>query len=144
MGNNIEHRKFAERLRKKTGYKIVSLNHADEYVKYSDEFCDYAPFDIGPRDWISLIENAEYVCTDSFHGTAFSIIFNKPFIVIANKERGLSRFTSLLKFFGLENRIICHSEDIYDDLFLELDWELINGLLNKSIKQSYNFLNILN
>lgn len=82
LGSNIEHRKFAERLKEKTGYKIVSLNYADEYVKYSDTFADITPYDIGPREWINLIKNAEYVCTDSFHGTVFSLLFNKNFLIL--------------------------------------------------------------
>ena len=43
LGKNTNHRKFAERLKKETGYKIVSLNHADEYVKYSDICADRIP-----------------------------------------------------------------------------------------------------
>ena len=79
LGKNIEHRKFVERLKEKTGYKIVSLNHCDEYVKYSDVFADETPYDIGPCEFLNLIKNAEYVCTDSFHGTVFSLINNVEF-----------------------------------------------------------------
>ena len=42
-----------------------------EYVKYSDIFADVTPYDVGPREWINLIKNAEYVCTDSFHRIVF-------------------------------------------------------------------------
>lgn len=44
--------------------------------------------------------------TDSFHACVFSIIFNKPFIAIGNKGRGMTRFDSLLKQFGQEMRLI--------------------------------------
>ena len=71
LGKNIEHRKFAEKLKERTGYKIVSINHCDEYVKYSDKFADEIPYNIGPGEFINLIRNAKYVCTDSFHGTVF-------------------------------------------------------------------------
>ena len=74
LGKNIEHRKFAEKLKERTGYKIVSINHCDEYVKYSDKFADEIPYNIGPGEFINLIRNAKYVCTDSFHGTVFSLI----------------------------------------------------------------------
>lgn len=57
-------------------------------------------------EWIRGFMDAEFVVTDSFHGTVFSIIFNKPFIVIVNEERGITRFRSLLKKFDLEERII--------------------------------------
>ncbi len=146
LGNNIAHRKFAERLRKKTGYKIVSLNHADEYVKYSDEFCDYAPFDIGPREWISLIENADYVCTDSFHGTVFSILFNKIFFDFrrhSNKSRVStnSRIDSLLNIAGIGNeRILTGREDIDKVLKYEIKYEKVNKNIEKFRQDSKKWL----
>lgn len=146
LGNNIEHRKFAEKLRKKTGYKIVSLNHADEYVKYSDEFCDYAPFDIGPREWISLIENAEYICTDSFHGTVFSILFNKTFFDFRrhsakSKVSTNSRIDSLLEVAGISNeRILVGNEDIDKVLNYKIDYTKVNENMNKFREESQNWL----
>ena len=146
LGNNIEHRKFAERLKEKTGYKIVSLNHSDEYVKYSDKFCDYAPFDIGPREWISLIENAEYVCTDSFHGTVFSILFNKIFFDFRrhnNKSKisTNSRIDSLLNVAGISNeRILAGNEDIDKVLKYKIDYDKVNENMHKFRKESQNWL----
>lgn len=60
----------------------------------------------GPREWLKRIAEASYVFTDSFHGTVFSILFRKPFAVIANADRGLSRFESLLGNLGLAERLI--------------------------------------
>lgn len=51
---------------------------------------------------------------DSFHGMVFSIIFNKPFWAIGNVSRGMSRFTSLLKMFHLEDRLL--DADNLDDV----------------------------
>lgn len=48
------------------------------------------------EEWIRGFIDAEFVITDSFHGTVFSILFNKPFIAIANKSRGIARFNSIL------------------------------------------------
>ena len=56
--------------------------------------------------WIKDFDTAEYIITDSFHGMVFSIVFKKPFCVFGNKQRGLSRFSSLLSVFHLENRLI--------------------------------------
>ncbi len=58
------------------------------------------------EEWLSSFANAEFVVTDSFHGCVFSIINHKPFIAIANKDRGLERFTSLLGTFGLTDRLV--------------------------------------
>lgn len=58
------------------------------------------------EDWLAAISNAEFVVTDSFHGCVFSIIFNKPFIVVANRDRGIERFLSILQLLGLEERLV--------------------------------------
>lgn len=64
--------------------------------------------------WLQQFEDAEFVVTDSFHACVFSIIFGKEFIVYGNKNRGLSRFTSLLRMFGLEDRMILSFDEYID------------------------------
>lgn len=146
LGNNVEHRKFAERLRKKTGYKIVSLNHADEYVKYSEKFYDVAPYDIGPREWINLIKNAEYVCTDSFHGTVFSLIFNRKFFNFRryssnSKASTNSRLDSLLNIVEVSNeRILTGLEDVDKVLDYKIDFIRVNNNLDKYRNESKKWL----
>ena len=117
LGSNIEHRKFVERLKEKTGYKIVSLNHCDEYVKYSDKFADIIPYNVGPAEFVNYIRNAEYVCTDSFHGTVFSLINNTKFYTFErfsknSKMSTNSRIHSLLKIVKMEDRLISGTEDV--------------------------------
>ena len=146
LGKNIEHRKFAERLREKTGYKIVSLNHADEYVKYSDTFCDIAPYNVGPREWINLVKNAEYICTDSFHGTVFSLLYNKTFFNFRrysskSKSSTNSRLDSLLKIVGISNeRILSGLEDIDRVLNYKIDFDKVNQNLNEYRNESKKWL----
>lgn len=62
--------------------------------------------------WLRGFYDAEFVVTDSFHACVFSIIFGKPFIVIGNKDRGMARFESLLKMFGLEDCLISSDKDV--------------------------------
>ena len=146
LGKNIEHRKFAERLKEKTGCKIVSLNHADEYVKYSDKFCDYAPYDIGPAEWINLIRNAEYVCTDSFHGTVFSLINNTKFFTFerySNKNSKVStnsRIYSLLGIVDLKERILSGTENVDDVIKMQINFDNVNEKLDKFRESSKRFL----
>ena len=146
LGNNIEHRKFAERLKAKTGCKIVSLNHADEYVKYSDVFADETPYDIGPAEWINLIRNAEYVCTDSFHGTVFSLINNTKFFTFEryssknSKVSTNSRIYSLLGIVDLKERILSGTENVDDVLKYEIDFDKVNNKLTEFRKASQDFL----
>lgn len=90
--------------------------------------------------WISSFYDAEYVLTDSFHGCVFSIIFNKSFIVCGNKQRGYSRFVSLLSLFGLENRLVDNVDDVELVLNQPIDWNKINNLLAKYRNESIQFL----
>ena len=76
--------------------------------------------------WLSAFIEAEMVVTDSFHGTVFSIINNKPFWVLGNEGRGMARFQSLLALFGLENRLISASQLSRIELSAEIDWNKVN------------------
>ncbi len=72
-----------------------------------------------PGDFLSYIRNAEYVVTNSFHGTVFSILYHKKFITVANKKRN-SRIEELLNSLGLQDRLI------YDDEYSHIDLESID------------------
>lgn len=99
--------------------------------------CIYPPV----TEWIRGFMDAEFVITDSFHGTVFAILFNKPFISIGNQERGLSRFTSLLNTFGLENRLIMSSQELTTEIIHEnIDFEKLNNTLNSERLIAQNFL----
>lgn len=91
--------------------------------------------------WLAGFKNAEFIVTDSFHGTVFSIIFNKPFIVIGNEERGISRFSSLLNLLGLTDRLISSYDEISPELIDKtIDYERVNQLWEASRKKSLSFL----
>lgn len=91
--------------------------------------------------WISGLRTADYVVTDSFHGTVFSILFHKKFIVVANEQRGLTRLQSLLKMFGLESRLIMSFEDFdCEKLDAEIDYVSVDAILNQEREKSLAFL----
>ena len=96
LGNNPPHRKFAERLKNATGCKIVALTHLDEYVKSDEGYADYMPYDIDPADFLNLIRNAEYVCTDSFHCSVFSMLYKKIFFTFKRYTRKTRSSTKAL------------------------------------------------
>ncbi len=64
------------------------------------------------EQWLQGFRDAKLIFTDSFHACVFSIIFNKPFVVVGNKERGLTRFENLLTTFHQEYRLINSFDDI--------------------------------
>lgn len=90
--------------------------------------------------WLRGFYDAEFVITDSFHACVFSILFKKQFVVVGNKERGLSRIESLLQCFGIENRIV---EDSVQVMRLPLiDYDKVYVKLEKYRKKSLEFLNV--
>jgi Polysaccharide pyruvyl transferase. len=90
--------------------------------------------------WLNMFNRSKFLFTDSFHGTVFAIIFNLPFVVYGNTERGLSRINSLLHLFNLENRLINTIED-YDKIKNTIiDWHNVNIIKEGMVKQSISFL----
>lgn len=90
------------------------------------------------EQWLRGFYDAEFVITDSFHACVFSILFNKPFFVIGNTARGMSRFTSLLSMFGLKNRLIHSNSSIYNET--NISWQNVMTLLNYNRRKSRDFL----
>lgn len=90
--------------------------------------------------WISGFRDAEFVVTDSFHGTVFAIIFEKPFVSIINRERGATRFISLLHIFNLENRLISSVEELDEHHFLPINYDDVNSVMKKWQLRSNHFL----
>ena len=88
------------------------------------------------ENWLCGFRDADLVVTDSFHACVFSIIFNKPFIVIPNVERGSSRFHSLLQMFNQEYRII---EDL-EQKIPQIIFESPNCNISELRKFSLDFL----
>lgn len=121
LGNNPLHRSFANSIKAATGYKIVALQHLDEFVKEDILFGDIKPFDVGPAEFVNLISNAEYILTDSFHATIFSIIYQKQFFTFDRYQSKIrstsSRISSILELLDLLDRKLQGSEPI--DSYLE-------------------------
>lgn len=109
LGKSFEYRKAVTDFAKKKGLKIVTERHMDSYNKADEGFGDYAPFDIGPAEFVNLIRNAEYVFTDSFHGSVFSMLYKKQFMVFDRYSGDVitsknSRIDSFCENYGLFDR----------------------------------------
>ena len=90
------------------------------------------------EQWLRGFYDAKLVVTDSFHACVFSILFNKPFFVIGNANRGMSRFTSLLNTFKLSNRLTNCNTPIFGESII--NWEHINAIRDNKAKLSIKFL----
>lgn len=94
------------------------------------------------EQWIKSFMDAQFIITDSFHGSVFAIIFNKPFITIGNASRGMARFSSLMNMFGLNNRLITDANEITKQLLqTNINWELINRKIKSEQQRSRKYLN---
>jgi hypothetical protein len=130
LGNNSWQRDCAKQLAERTGYKIVSLLHLDEYIASDKSCADFAPYDFTPVDFLAYIKNAEFICTDSFHCTVFSILFEKDFYTFrryANNhaQSTNSRLDSLLSILDLKGRIIERNGFVTGDYLKNIDWQVI-------------------
>lgn len=83
------------------GLKVITIDQ-DPFLRYN---ADEHKNDIGPKEYLELLAGASFVVTDSFHGTAFSVNFNVPFITILPKSGG-NRIKTLLSAVGLEERLV--------------------------------------
>lgn len=87
--------------------KVVCLPHIDEFVKTDEDCSDIRLYDIDPGQFLNLIRNAKYVCTDSFHCSVFSIQYKKDFFTFKrfanrNKQSTNSRLDTLFKLSGIQ------------------------------------------
>ena len=93
------------------------------------------------EEWLNSFYTADFVITDSFHGTVLSIVFEKPFITIVNKDRGSARFESLLSLLGLEDRMFYDVANIDMSIVEDsIDYNAIKLKLEPLQKLSFNFL----
>lgn len=85
-----------------------------------------------------MFANADYVVTDSFHGTAFSINFNRQFICIP-APRFNSRLESILELVGLEERLLWEQDD-FEIINRKIDYSKINPVIECERRKSDKFI----
>ncbi|MDY5613495.1 polysaccharide pyruvyl transferase family protein [Dysosmobacter sp.] len=129
---------YIRQLAERTGLPVVQLCGIRRKV-HPQARCI---LDAGPAEFLALFQNASYVCTNSFHGTVFSVQFQKPFFTavapseLAAPER--SRTFSILSRLGLTDRIIGKGDTA--DLEAEIDWVAASERLTEARKFSMAYL----
>lgn len=123
-----------ERLAKEKGWEVVDIYGSRKKIGGKEAMLCRP---VG--DWLKLLQNADYVVTDSFHCVCFSLIFEKQFICVVNPERGISRLDSLLGIFGLRDRLIDSLKGFRPD-GRETDYRQIERLLQVERKKAYRYL----
>lgn len=125
-------RRMADELQRKTGYRIIELCGEigiDDLLHPQRKTCE------DPISFVRLIRNAEIVLSSSFHGTAFSILFNKKFYVY--QSHNSARVKSLLDNLGIGNRF---TDSLSVDPFADIDYISVNKKLQESIDRSKKYL----
>lgn len=120
-----------DKIKRKSGLKVISIQTRSDKIIKADKYI----FDATPFEFISYIKNAEYVITTSFHGTAFSILFEKEFYTLI-KEYRPQRMECLLKMVGLENRLI-KNKFIFQK---KINYEPVRKIIVKEREKSINYL----
>lgn len=131
-------RKMAEQIASRRNLEIVCIS--DDYrdsKKYN------IPYGVGPEEFVSLFRYADYVCTQSFHGTVLSIIFNRQFLVFDRSGKGevsglLLRIRDLLNQLDLDERIIKNSVSVSE--ISEIDFSESNKRIEESRNKGIEFL----
>ncbi|NMH88334.1 polysaccharide pyruvyl transferase family protein [Flavivirga algicola] len=126
--------KLALKLAKENGLKIFAVN---KNIKYADTNF----WQKGPEHFLSLVANAELIISNSFHAVAFSLIFNKQFLVVNRKEKINTRMRDLLALFGISNLLLNDDSDIKKQTIKPINsYDFINNKMYEAIDKSKRFL----
>lgn len=126
---------YAQQIAKKKGLKLFHITYSGKPKdNYYDNVFHYATPDL----FLNLMLHASFVVVSSFHGTAFSINFNKPFITVSPNKFN-SRIQSLLKITGLESRLVTDNNRGIDS-FSNINYDIVNERLDIERKKSIKIL----
>ena len=123
-----------QKLSKQLNLPIINLLNLDNFNHYITSLSEF----------LYLFANASVVYTNSFHGTAFSLLFKRPFVIYVKQDSWsdltFERMKSITKMFGLENRITTSKTDYKVDSPLEIDFSAVEEILPLEREKAFNFL----
>lgn len=126
---------YAQKLAKQKNLKLIYIN--DQYYKKVD--IAERKTAVSPEEFLALFKNANYIVTNSFHATVFSIIFNKQFAVDLTVSDGTrnNRVAELLDYLNISDRAIKNCNCNIDNI---INWKEIEDRLDIQRKNSYGYL----
>lgn len=134
--SNRNTQKVVDKIKEKYKCEVIAIESSSrKTVK-----CDNHLYDVSPTQFLGLIANAEFVITSSFHGTAFSIIFEKKFITLI-KDYKSERMTDLLSLLKIENKIIRDTDVSFNIANFTNEWnyKLTNEIIKREQQKTYNY-----
>lgn len=131
---------IARKVAKERGLKIVGVYYDGPYWKFESSEIDH--YYASPEDFLSLIYYADFVVVSSFHGTAFSINFEKEFLTVS-PDRFNSRVMNILKLTGLTDRLVVN-DDFDISCLRRIDYNDVNKYIEIERSSSLEYIkNIL-
>lgn len=127
--------RIARELAKNNNWRLVEISAGFELKRYSTKI-----YDAGIEDFVTLFKNAEFIVTNSFHGTAFCILFSKNFYAVRQHNGVDVRLDQLLSEFNLLDRFIEPDSDVRS-LPIKIDYTLIDRTNNRYVAESVYFIN---
>ena len=135
LDNDTRSKERILKIEKSLGLKSFKVNSEVENKEADKQNRIQPPVE----QWLRGFLDAELVITDSFHACVFSILFNKPFYVIGNAERGLSRIESLLSIMNLRQCIISDYNNLPADI-PDINWKEVNSIVAKERETGWSFI----
>lgn len=143
LSPTVEKRKFCEKLQERLdGMKIVYIiDNAMEVRDWGRHVLNFenVRVDLDVEEWLCYLRKADYVVTDSFHGTCFSIIFHKTFLSIVNRQTDRFQFFESLP--GISDRILQKADvAMTDTMFEEIHYDVVDEKLGQERERSQKWL----
>lgn len=138
-----EKRELCLRIQKALG-NIKIVNMTDANLRSPDHCLRVLEYDniktgLTVEAWLTYMRHADFIITDSYHGTCFSMIYEKKFVTIQNRES--ARFETFALFPEIQDRIIKGAtQDDVKRYLEEIDYEAVNERLSKEIEKSKEFI----
>lgn len=127
---------YARQIAEKLGCAIYEIKKSQLFITKNGK-TKAIPGLINPSGFVNYFKNAQYVITTSFHGTAFSLLFNRPFDVVSVSPEVDSRASDLLQQLNLKEKMVTLPDGLFD---VEVDWEAVNERLNQLRIPSMKFI----
>ena len=134
LNRNVHVKNFALKLAKEKGLKIINFSDTLDFMSGADNRIHNTVF-----DFLYYLANAEYIVTDSFHGTAFSVNLGKQFVSFA-APRFNSRLLSILELFELQDRFLTEFDGTVDVIYKEIDREKVERKLQSERARCTDYL----
>lgn len=122
---------YAEKIASENGWKIVEISLRATNI----EIGHVMRYDAGVEEFLSLVKNAQFIVTNSFHGMIFSVQFRRPFVIFS-REQCDNKIDEMLDLFGLADHKMITGNECYNPI----DYDRVHNSINTARQESYEFL----